>query len=226
MREYVIVTDSCCDFSQDLIRDLDLTVIPLSVQLGEDRFRNCPDEAPESHVFYTRLSRGEPAQTSAPNVEEFKDCFLPFLRQGKDVLYLGFSSGLSGTYHNGAMAAEELQEEFPEAKVITVDTLCASMGQGLLVDLAVQEKRKGKDIEAVRDFVQETIPHLCHWFTVGDLSQLRRGAFPPARRLWGTCSISNQCSTWMTRGIWCPWSRPRDGKSPLRHCSNTWRRVP
>ena len=74
MREYVIVTDSCCDFSQDLIRDLDLTVIPLSVQLGEDRFRNCPDEAPESHVFYTRLSRGEPAQTSAPNVEEFKDC--------------------------------------------------------------------------------------------------------------------------------------------------------
>ena len=175
MREYVIVTDSCCDFSQDLIRDLDLTVIPLSVQLGEDRFRNCPDEAPESHVFYTRLSRGEPAQTSAPNVEEFKDCFLPFLRQGKDVLYLGFSSGLSGTDHNGAMAAEELQEEFPEAKVITVDTLCASMGQGLLVDLAVQEKRKGKDIEAVRDFVQETIPHLCHWFTVGDLSQLRRG---------------------------------------------------
>ena len=100
---------------------------------------------------------------------------LPFLRQGKDVLYLGFSSGLSGTYHNGAMAAEELQEEFPEAKVITVDTLCASMGQGLLVDLAVQEKRKGKDIEAVRDFVRETIPHLCHWFTVGDLSQLRRG---------------------------------------------------
>ncbi len=73
------------------------------------------------------------------------------------------------------MAAEELQEEFPEAKVITVDTLCASMGQGLLVDLAVQEKRKGKDIEAVRDFVRETIPHLCHWFTVGDLSQLRRG---------------------------------------------------
>ena len=67
MREYVIVTDSCCDFSQDLIRDLDLTVIPLSVQLGEDRFRNCPDEAPESHVFYTRLSRGEPAQTSAPD---------------------------------------------------------------------------------------------------------------------------------------------------------------
>lgn len=63
---------------QDLIRDLDLTVIPLSVQLGEDRFRNCPDEAPESHVFYTRLSRGEPAQTSAPNVEEFKDCFCPF----------------------------------------------------------------------------------------------------------------------------------------------------
>lgn len=144
MREYVIVTDSCCDFSQDLIRDLDLTVIPLSVQLGEDRFRNCPDEAPESHVFYTRLSRGEPAQTSAPNVEEFKDCFLPFLRQGKDVLYLGFSSGLSGTYHNGAMAAEELQEEFPEAKVITVDIPVCLKGRPFGGLGGVQEKQKGE----------------------------------------------------------------------------------
>ena len=144
MREYVIVTDSCCDFSQDLIRDLDLTVIPLSVQLGEDRFRNCPDEAPESHVFYTRLSRGEPAQTSAPNVEEFKDCFLPFLRQGKDVLYLGFSSGLSGTYHNGAMAAEELQVEFPEAKVITVDTLCGLNGTGPFGGLGGAGEAKGE----------------------------------------------------------------------------------
>ncbi len=109
---------------------------------------------------------------------------MPFLRQGKDVLYLGFSSGLSGTYHNGAMAAEELQEEFPEAKVITVDTLCASMGQGLLVDLAVQEKRKGKDIEAVRDFVRETIPHLCHWFTVDDLMFLFRGGRVSRTSAW------------------------------------------
>ncbi|MDR3904875.1 DegV family protein [Evtepia sp.] len=175
MRDYIIATDSCCDFDENLIRELDLTVIPLSVHLGQDHFRNYPGEMPESHVFYTRLSKGEPAQTSAPNVEAFKDAFRPFLEAGKDVLYLGFSSALSATYQNAAMAVEELREAFPDAVIRAVDTLCASMGQGLLVDLAVQEKRKGKSLEEVVSFVQETIPHLCHWFTVGDLSQLRRG---------------------------------------------------
>ena len=175
MRDYIIATDSCCDFDKNLIRELDLTVIPLSVHLGQDHFRNYPGEMPESHVFYTRLSKGEPAQTSAPNVEAFKDAFRPFLEAGKDVLYLGFSSALSATYQNAAMAVEELREAFPDAVIRAVDTLCASMGQGLLVDLAVQEKRKGKSLEEVASFVQETIPHLCHWFTVGDLSQLRRG---------------------------------------------------
>ena len=175
MRDYIIATDSCCDFDENLIRELDLTVIPLSVHLGQDHFRNYPGEMPESHVFYTRLSKGEPAQTSAPNVEAFKDAFRPFLEAGKDVLSLGFSSALSATYQNAAMAVEELREAFPDAVIRAVDTLCASMGQGLLVDLAVQEKRKGKSLEEVASFVQETIPHLCHWFTVGDLSQLRRG---------------------------------------------------
>ncbi|MCI5498686.1 MAG: DegV family protein [Clostridiales bacterium] len=175
MRDYAIATDSSCDLSPQLVKELDLTVVPLSVQLGQDRYRNSPDEAPESHVFYTRLSQGEPAQTSAPNVEEFKDAFRPLLQAGKDVLYLGFSSGLSATCQNGAIAAQELQEEFPQAKLITVDTLCASLGQGLIIDMAVQEKRKGKTIEEVADFVRQTIPHLCHWFTVGDLNQLRRG---------------------------------------------------
>ena len=175
MRDYIIATDSCCDFDENLIRELDLTVIPLSVHLGQDHFRNYPGEMPESHVFYTRLSKGEPAQTSAPNVEAFKDAFRPFLEAGKDVLYLGFSSALSATYQNAAMAVEELREAFPDAVIRAVDTLCASMGQGLLVDLAVQEKRKGKSLEEVASFVQETIPHLCHWFTGGDLSQLRRG---------------------------------------------------
>ena len=109
MRDYIIATDSCCDFDENLIRELDLTVIPLSVHLGQDHFRNYPGEMPESHVFYTRLSKGEPAQTSAPNVEAFKDAFRPFLEAGKDVLYLGFSSALSATYQNAAMAVEELR---------------------------------------------------------------------------------------------------------------------
>ena len=175
MKAYVIVTDSSCDMPQDLIQGLEVPVVPLSVLFGTERFRNVPEEAPESHVFYQRLSKGELAQTSAPNVEEFKDYFRPILQAGKDILYLGFSSALSGTYQNGAIAAEELQEEFPERQVLTVDTLSASLGQGMLVALAVKEKQKGRTLEEVRDFVEGTKRNLCHWFTVGDLNQLRRG---------------------------------------------------
>ena len=175
MRDYAITTDSSCDFDQALADSLGVTVVPLSVQIGPRRFRNAPGEAMDSHSFYQLLSQGELAQTSAPNVEEFKAVWRPILQSGRDLLYLGFSSGLSGTYHNAAIAAEDLREEFPEARIITVDTLCASLGQGMLVDLTVQEKRQGKTLDEAAAFAEKNRLHLCHWFTVGDLSQLRRG---------------------------------------------------
>lgn len=175
MREYVIVTDSCCDLPQRLVEELELTVVPLSVQLGEERFYNRPGEGPAPHEFYERLFKGESAQTSAPNVGEFKDYFRPILQAGKDILYIAFTSALSATYQNGAIAVGELQEEFPEAKIFAVDSLCASLGQGLLVDLTVQEKRKGKTIEEVRDFAEGIKGKIHHWVTVGNLTQLRRG---------------------------------------------------
>lgn len=175
MRDYVIATDSSSDLPEELVQQWGIPVVPLSVQIGKDRFRNCPEEAPDYHVFYTRLSKGESAKTSAPNVEEFKDRFRPILSQGKDLLYLGFSSALSATVQNGTLAAEELKEEYPDAVILTVDTLCASLGQGLMVDLALEEQKKGRSIYEVRDYVLKTIPHLCHWFTVDDLNQLRRG---------------------------------------------------
>ncbi|MBR3751663.1 MAG: DegV family protein [Ruminiclostridium sp.] len=175
MREYVIVTDSCCDLPQHIVADLGLTVIPLSVQLGSERFYNRPGEGPDTHTFYDRLFKGEDAKTSAPNVGEFKDYFRPILQEGKDILYIAFTSALSATYQNSTIAIEDLQEEFPEAKILAVDSLCASLGQGLLVDLAVQEQRKGKTLEEVRDFVEGTKNTIHHWVTVGNLTQLKRG---------------------------------------------------
>ena len=150
MRDYVIVTDSCCDLPQELEKAMELTVIPLSVLFGTERFYNRPGEGPGSHEFYQRLYKGESAQTSAPNVEEFKSAFRPVIQGGKDLLYLGFSSALSATYQNSQLALEELREEYPEAKLYGVDTLCASLGQGLLVDLVVREKRAGKSLEEVQ----------------------------------------------------------------------------
>ncbi len=175
MREYVIVTDSSCDLPEDLVSQWDLTVVPLSVEIGHDRFHNTPLGVSDGQAFYARLVKGEAVKTSAPNVEEFKDYLRPHLQAGKDILNLAFSSALSATYQNGCIAAEELKEEFPDATILTVDTLAASLGQGMLVDLAVQQKRTGKTIWEVRDYIEANKLHLCHWFTVGDLSQLRRG---------------------------------------------------
>ena len=175
MRDYVIITDSSCDLPEDLVRQWDLTVVPLSVEIGSDRFYNTPEEAPDGHTFYSRLVKGEPVKTSAPNVEEFMASMRPILLDGKDILNLSFSSALSATYQNACIAAEELKEEFPDATILTVDTLAASLGQGMLVDRALEQQRQGRTIWEVRDYIESNKLHLCHWFTVGDLSQLRRG---------------------------------------------------
>jgi len=175
VRDYVIITDSSCDLPEDLVRQWDLTVVPLSVEIGSDRFYNTPEEAPDGHTFYSRLVKGEPVKTSAPNVEEFMASMRPILLDGKDILNLSFSSALSATYQNACIAAEELKEEFPDATILTVDTLAASLGQGMLVDLALEQQRQGRTIWEVRDYIESNKLHLCHWFTVGDLSQLRRG---------------------------------------------------
>lgn len=175
MREFVIFTDSCCDLPEDLVKSFGLTVIPLTIQFGQEQFQNKPGDGPDIHTFYTRLAQGELAKTSAPNVEAFKEAIRPILAAGKDVLYLAFSSALSATYQTGTLALEELREEFPKAVLLASDTLCASLGQGLLVDLALREQKKGKSVQEVHAFVEETKGKLCHWFTVDDLGQLRRG---------------------------------------------------
>ena len=129
----------------------------------------------DPHLFYEKLRAGEVATTAAVNVAEYVDAVEPLLQTGHDVLILAFSSGLSTTYNSSAIAAEELREKYPDRKVYTVDTLCASLGQGLLVYLAAQERARGKTIEEVRDWAEANKLHLCHQFTVDDLHFLKRG---------------------------------------------------
>ncbi|MBQ7034467.1 MAG: DegV family protein [Clostridia bacterium] len=176
MRDYVILTDSGCDFPAELAKELELCVLPLSVTVNGKEYRNYLDEREISHKdFYALLRAGNTGKTSAINLDTFKEAMEAILKEGKDVLYLGFSSGLSGTYQVGALAAEELKEKYPESKLLYVDTLCASLGQGLLVYHAVMQKRAGKSIEEVRDFVEQNRLSLAHWFTVDDLNHLKRG---------------------------------------------------
>lgn len=176
MRDYMIISDTCADLGEDMAAELGIHLIPMIFNMDGKEFRNYPDgrEYPFDE-FYGRLRDGGMSSTAQINTTEFIDVFRGFLQQGKDVLYLGFSSGLSGTVNSARLAAEELAGEFPEAKIIVVDTLCASLGQGLLVWHAVQRKKAGEGIEEVARWTEDHKLNLVHWFTVDDLNFLKRG---------------------------------------------------
>ena len=176
MSDFVIVTDSSADLSAEMVAELGLEVLPLSFTVQGKTYHNYPDgREMDLNAFYRMLREGEMATTSAVNVAEYTAMLEPLLQAGKDVLVLAFSSGLSTTYQSSVIAVNELSEQYPDRKIYTVDTLCASLGQGLLVWLAAQERKRGQSIEAVRDWVEENKLRLCHWFTVDDLHFLKRG---------------------------------------------------
>ena len=175
-KNYVVMTDSSADLNPALEQELGVDIIPLSVNCGDRTFLDYPDEREiKTSEFYGMLRSGANAKTAAANVETFLTAMSRHLEQGKDVLYLGFSSGLSSTYSASEIAAQELRERYPERKVLTVDTLCASMGQGLLVWLTVQELKHGATLEEAARYAEDNRLHLCHWFTVDDLFFLKRG---------------------------------------------------
>ena len=176
MREFVIMTDSCCDLSAAMAAELELSVLPLSLHMGGAVYRNWLDGRdigfPE---FYSRVRGGENATTAAVSVGDFETEMRKILSSGRDLLCVSFSSALSATYQSASIAAEELRTEFPEAEICVVDSLCASLGQGLLVWLCAQERKKGRSLAEVRDFAEAVKGRICHWFTVDDLNHLKRG---------------------------------------------------
>lgn len=176
MNDYAVFTDSSCDLPADLADELEVTALPLSLNLAGKEYYNYLDGHEISfEEFYREIRAGKPCTTSAVNVEAFVHAMEPVLQSGRDVLCIAFSSGLSNTYNAAKLACEELAPKYPERKVYAVDTLCASLGEGLLVYLAVQEKRRGKTIDELRSWLEATKLHLCHWFTVEDLNHLKRG---------------------------------------------------
>lgn len=188
MRDFVIMTDSCCDMTAEMAEELELTVLPLHFQVGDQEYKNYLDGRDMGfHEFYEKVRGGAQGTTSAVSVGGFQEKMREILERGKDLLCICFSSALSTTYQSAAIAAKDLQEEFPEARIFVVDSLCASLGQGLLVYLCAQEKRKGRSIEEIRAFAEETKGQICHWFTVDDLNHLKRGGrISAATALFGT----------------------------------------
>ena len=188
MSDYGLLTDSSADLTAGLVEELGVEVLPLSFHMGEKTYRNWPDDREiDPHDFYDRLRGGEMATTSAVNVSDYTEAVEPLLRAGKDVLVVAFSSGLSATCNSARIAAQELSEQYPDRKIYVVDSLCASLGQGLLVWYAARMKAEGKSMEEVRDWLEENKLHLCHWFTVDDLHFLKRGGrISPATAVVGT----------------------------------------
>ena len=173
MATYQIITDSGSDLSSQLLQELDVKRVSLSVLFrGESR----PDSVDEGITdLYGALRGGEISTTSAVNPEAWAQTIEPVLAAGQDALVLAFSSGLSTTYQSAVIAANELMEQYPQRKILVTDTLCASLGEGLLVWYACKKRDEGMDLEALRDWVEEAKFNLCHWFTVDDLMFLKRG---------------------------------------------------
>ena len=174
MKKYSIFTDSSCDMSKDMIKEKGIISIPLSFSFDGDKHIYYDGEA-SLKDFYDRIRNGDVAKTSAANPEDFIKAFKIYLDRGEDILYLGFSSGLSTTYNSARLAADYLMRENPESKIITIDTLAASAGMALLIDLIIDKKNIGASIDEVAEFAERIKLNICHWFTVDDLDYLKRG---------------------------------------------------
>ena len=176
MRDFVIMTDSCCDLPAQLADEWGLVVLPLTVVMGDKSFRNYLDGREIGfQEFYTEIRGGAMPTTSAVSVGQFEEAMRPILAAGKDILCLNFSAALSATYQSACIAADGLREEFPDAAIHVLDTRCASIGQGLLLYLCAQQKKDGKTLDEVLAYAKETAPNVAHWVTVNDLFHLKRG---------------------------------------------------
>lgn len=174
MNNYIIMTDSCCDLSQETLLKWGIESVSLNFRNIHDNII-CSDWDMPASDFYCAMRNGTVFQTSTVNPDEYRTAFRNLLDRGNDILYISFSSGLSGTCRMAECAARELAEEYPKRKLHVFDSLCASAGQGLLVYLAVKKKSEGADFETLVRYISEIAPKICHWFTVDDLIYLKRG---------------------------------------------------
>lgn len=172
MNDYIIVTDSTADLPADVIKELDVKIMPLKFRMNDED--HIDGEMPPEE-FFKALKDGAMSTTSQPTPIEFSEVFEQYVLDGKDILYIAFSSNLSGTYNSACTAAKELNEKYPDAKIRIIDSLCASCGEGLLVYLAVQKKRSGMGMDELVQWIEDEKLKICHWFTVDDLFFLKRG---------------------------------------------------
>ena len=173
LTKFVISTDTCADLPEEFYKENNIDVHPLYYSFGEEMYGGDKQLTPKQ--FFDRMRGGEMPTTQATNPENSKELFLAHAKKGENIIHIAFSSGLSSTYQNACIAAGEVMEEYPEIKISVIDSLAASLGQGLIVYKAVQLKNEGKSYEEIRDYVENNKLHYSHHFTVDDLFHLFRG---------------------------------------------------
>ena len=174
MSNYVIFTDSCCDVSPEMLKQWGVPYANMTFSFdGEDK--EYIDADITSKEFYDRMRQGAHARTAAINANAFANAFTPILEEGKDILYVAFSSGLSTTVNSAHMAVEDLKETYPDRKIVILDTLAASAGGGLMVYMALEKQKQGATLEENAAYLETLVPQHCIWFIVDDLEYLKRG---------------------------------------------------
>lgn len=174
--KYVFMTDASCDLNQTQVDEVGVKVLPMEFQIEDKYYQHYPDCRMMSlEEFYGELKKGAQPKTTQINYLNFKNFFESYLKAGKDIIYTGISTGLSGTYDTCMIAVHELEEAYPERKIIVIDSRCDSAGLGLLVYLAGKKYREGASIEELEKYIIDMRDKIAHWFVVDDLDQLKRG---------------------------------------------------
>ena len=173
MSKFVITADSTVDLPKAFLEEKQVPVVSLSYIIDGATYRD--GEGLTSKEFYDKIREGAMPTTSQVNPEQARDLFEPILKGGTDILHIAFTSGLSGTYNSCRIAAEELGEEYPDRKIVVVDSLCAASGGGMLLYKAIELKEQGKSFDEIVTWVEENKLHVCHDVTVDDLFHLHRG---------------------------------------------------
>lgn len=172
--EFVITSDNNCDLSKEFLSENNVDVCYLSFSMDNKTY-DCVETTLDDHEFYEKMRLGNMPTTAQVNPTQMIEMFKKHLDEGKDILHISFSSNLSGTYNNAVLAKEEVEKKYPERKIIVIDSLAASLGQGMLIHSAVKLKNEGKSIDEVATWLEENKLHACHFFTVSDLNHLYRG---------------------------------------------------
>lgn len=220
--DYVIVTDSTANLPEDMIEKYELEILSLNYYIdGEEHKGYIKGEKTDMAPFYSMMRQKKEIMTSLVTVGDAMDLLENIVKEGKDYIYIGFSSGLSGTFQAVSLVTDSLSQKYPERKLYAVDSLAAALGEGLLVKYVIDNRENGMSVSENADWVVNHRNNICHWFTVDDLFFLKRGGRVSATTaIVGTALSINRFYMLMTTDISFQWKMPEEGKNHLMHWLN------